>query len=85
MDFVILLLQAYVLVLIAYVIVAWVPRMPEPLQPAARGVQAVVDPLLRPLRRVLPPLRLGGVGIDLSILVLFFGVQILIFMLGALR
>lgn len=85
MGLIIVLLQAYVLVLIAYVIVAWVPRMPEPLQPVARGIEAVVDPLLRPLRRVMPPLRLGGVGIDLSILVLFFGVQILIFMLGALR
>lgn len=84
MGLVILLLQAYVLVLIAYVIIAWVPRMPEPLQPAARGVRAMVDPLLQPLRRVMPPLRLGGIGIDLSILVLFFGVQILIIVLGAL-
>lgn len=84
MALVILLLRAYILVLIAYVIIAWVPRMPEPLQPAARGVRALVDPLLTPLRRVMPPLRLGGIGIDLSILVLFFGVQILIIMLGAL-
>lgn len=83
MGLVILLLQAYVLVLIAYVIIAWVPRMPEPLQPAARGVRGMVDPLLQPLRRVMPPLRLGGIGIDLSILVLFFGVQILIIVLGA--
>lgn len=84
MALVILLLRAYVLVLIAYVIIAWVPRMPAPLQPAARGVRALVDPLLTPLRRVMPPLRLGGIGIDLSILVLFFGVQILITILGAL-
>ncbi len=84
MAVVIILLRAYILVLIAYVIIAWVPRMPEPLRPAARGVQAMVDPLLKPLRRVMPPLRLGGIGIDLSILVLFFGVQILIIMLGAL-
>lgn len=84
MALVILLLRAYILVLIAYVIIAWVPRMPEPLQPVARGVRAMVDPLLQPLRRVMPPLRLGGIGIDLSILVLFFGVQILIILLGAL-
>lgn len=72
------LLGAYQLVLIAYVIIAWVPRMPEPLQPAATFVRRLVDPLLTPLRRVMPPLRIGGVGLDLSILVLFFGVSILI-------
>lgn len=71
------LLGAYRLVLIAYVIIAWVPRMPEPLQPVANGIRRVVDPVLAPLRRVIPPLRLGGVGLDLSILVLFFGVSIL--------
>ena len=70
-------LGAYRLVLIAYVIIAWVPRMPEPLQPAARVVRGLVDPVLAPLRRVMPPLRIGGVGLDLSILVLFFGVSIL--------
>lgn len=71
------LLGAYRLVLIAYVIVAWVPRMPEPLQPVARGIRKVVDPVLAPLRRVMPPLRIGGAALDLSILVLFFAVSIL--------
>lgn len=71
------LLGAYRLVLIAYVIIAWVPRMPEPLQPAANVVRKLVDPVLAPLRRVMPPLRVGGMALDLSILVLFFGVSII--------
>ena len=71
------LLGAYRLVLIAYVIIAWVPRMPEPLQPVARGIRKIVDPVLAPLRRVMPPLRIGGAALDLSILVLFFAVSIL--------
>ena len=71
------LLGAYRLVLIAYVIIAWVPRMPEPLQPVARGIRRIVDPVLAPLRRILPPLRIGGAALDLSILVLFFAVSIL--------
>ena len=29
-------------------------------------VRAVADPILRPLRSVIPPLRLGGFGLDLS-------------------
>lgn len=73
------LLQAYFVVLIAYVILSWVPRPPQPIMPLVRGLSVLVDPLLRPLRRVIPPLQLGGsgVGLDLSILVLFFGLIII--------
>ena len=37
----------------------------------------VTDPPLKALRRVIPPLRVGRVSIDLSFIVLFFAVQIL--------
>ena len=72
----VLLLDAYRIVLFAHVIFSWVPRLPEPLIPFRLGVQRLVDPLLLPLRRVIPPLRLGGVALDLSILVLFFGISL---------
>ena len=39
---------------------------------------SVTDPPLKLLRRFIPPLRLGGVAIDLSFLVLFILVQILL-------
>lgn len=72
-----LLLQIYWFVLLVHVIFSWVPRPPEPLLPFVRGVRRLVDPLATPLRRVIPPLRLGGVALDLSTLVLFFGVVML--------
>ena len=37
----------------------------------------VTDPPLKALRRVIPPLRVGRVSIDLSFIVLFIAVQIL--------
>ena len=37
----------------------------------------VTDPPLKALRRVIPPLRIGRVSLDLSFIVLFFVVQIL--------
>ena len=37
----------------------------------------VTDPPLKLLRRIIPPLRLGSVQLDLGFLVLFFVVQIL--------
>ncbi|MEX2532759.1 MAG: YggT family protein [Nitriliruptoraceae bacterium] len=72
-----LLLYVYWWILILHVIFSWVPRPPEPIQPFVLGIRALVEPVARPIRRVLPPLQIGGVGLDLSILVLFFGVSLL--------
>ncbi|MEC8444966.1 MAG: YggT family protein, partial [Actinomycetota bacterium] len=41
-------------------------------------VYSITDPPLRALRRVIPPLRLGSVSLDLAFLILILGVQILI-------
>jgi YggT family protein len=42
------------------------------------------DPPLKALRRVIPPLRVGRVSIDLSFIVLFIAVQILMNVVGNL-
>lgn len=76
-EIVCLLLTAYWIILLAHVVFSWVPRPPEPILPVVRGVRALVEPLAAPLRKVIPPLRTGGIALDLSILVLFFGVIIL--------
>lgn len=71
------LLQLYLLVLFAHVIFSWVPRPPEPILPLVRGVHAVTEPVLSPMRRVIPPVQLGGAALDLSIIVLFFVIILL--------
>ena len=35
-----------------------------------------IDPVLRPLRNAIPPVRIGGAALDLSPLVLIIGLQI---------
>ena len=45
---------------------------------------SITDPPLKLLRRFIPPLRLGGVALDLSFLVLIIIVQILIQVVGGL-
>ena len=67
----VLAIDLYRWVLFAYVLLSWVPRPPDALVPVVLGVQRLVDPVVRPLRRVIPPLRLGAVALDLSVLVLF--------------
>lgn len=45
---------------------------------AAEGVYSVTDPPLKVLRRVIPPLRIGGIQLDLAFMLLFFIVVILL-------
>jgi YggT family protein len=68
-------LNLYVLILIGRIILSWVPSLPEPLLPVARFLGALTDPILEPLRRVLPPLRIGAAALDLSPLLVFFGIS----------
>ncbi|MBE6484363.1 MAG: YggT family protein [Actinomycetaceae bacterium] len=44
---------------------------------AANLTYRLTDPPLRFLAKYIPPLRFGGVQLDMGFLVLFFGVQIL--------
>ena len=49
------------------------------------AVYTVTDPPLRALRRVIPPLRLGSIALDLGFLVLIIAVQIALSVVGRLR
>ena len=76
--------QAYIVVLLVRIVLTWFPI--NPWSRAAKLVRilaAVTDPVLVPVRRVLPPLRLGsgGAAIDLSPIVVFFGLEILLSLL----
>lgn len=71
-----LVLTVYYVILIVRVVLSWVPSVPDPIRPLANGVRALTDPLLLPLRGLLPPLRMGGMALDLSPLLLFFAVAI---------
>jgi len=71
------LLQLYWYVLVLYVIFSWVPRPPDALRPFVLGVGRLVEPLAAPLRRTIPPLRIGMVALDLSILVLLIATVVL--------
>jgi YggT family protein len=78
MQLICTLLNIYALVVLAWVILSWVQvSSTHPLGRVQVFLDRLIYPLILPLRRVLPPLRLGGAMIDLSPLVLIFGVQII--------
>jgi YggT family protein len=49
------------------------------------AVYTVTDPPLRALRRIIPPLRLGSIALDLGFLVLIIAVQIALAVVAPLR
>ena len=62
------LLSLYILVLFVRAVLSWFPIRPDSgLVPVVRALDAVIDPAVRPLRRVIPPAGM----LDLSYLVLF--------------
>jgi YggT family protein len=79
-SFVLLLLQV---LLFARAILDWSVTLSGPGMPGSFrsrlsvGVRAVTEPVLAPVRRVLPPLRIGGVGIDLAFIVVFVAIIII--------
>jgi YggT family protein len=58
---------------------SWVPK--GPVLVVLEGVYTTTDPPVRALRKVLPPLRLGGVALDLS----FLAVLLICYILRALN
>lgn len=78
------ILNIFVLVLLARLILDYV-RMFKPnwrprgiLLPILEIVYVLTDKPLAFVRRFVPPLRLGPVALDLSFIVLFFGIQWLV-------
>jgi len=71
--------QIFMLCLLGRIVLSWFPPSgPGPLE-SIRGVLfAVTEPVLGPVRRLLPMVRIGGMGLDLSPLVVFIGIQILL-------
>lgn len=78
MDLVCVLLRIYYFVLLARVLLSWFPRVPDGVRPIAELVYTLTDPIVRAARPLIPPLRIGMMSLDLSILLVFIGLQLLL-------
>ena len=76
-------LWIFLLVLFARMILSWIPVLVRDWQPrgpmlvVAEVIYSVTDPPLRALRRVLKPVRIGNMMLDLAFIGLAIGVSIL--------
>lgn len=66
------IIQIYSFVLLGRVILSWVPNV-NPRNPIVQFLYQVTEPVLEPARRVLPQIGM----IDISPIVVFFGLQLL--------
>ncbi|MGJ9477130.1 MULTISPECIES: YggT family protein [unclassified Actinotignum] len=77
------LISIYLLVLLARVIIDLVTIAARDWRPSGallvivNVVYALTDPILNLVRKIIPPLRLGGIAIDIGFIVVFIVLQIL--------
>ncbi|MGK2949947.1 MAG: YggT family protein [Acidimicrobiales bacterium] len=72
------LLNIYSLLIFVRVLMSWVRVTPGT---AVASIYSVVfnltEPVLGPLRRAIPPMRMGMAALDLSPLIVLFGIRII--------
>jgi YggT family protein len=77
-------LSIYLVIIIGRLIISWIQTFARSWQPTgvvlviAETIFTLTDPPLKFLRRYIPPLRLGTVALDLSFMVLFIVVLLLL-------
>jgi YggT family protein len=65
-------------VVLIWVVLSWIPTTEgHPLRSAKDLLDRLIKPVIQPIRSMLPPVRIGNVGVDLSPVVLFIGISIL--------
>jgi len=78
-----LILQLFLFALLGRLILDYVRMFKPAWRPSGpilflvEAIYAITDRPMNFVRRFIPPLRLGGVSLDLSFIVLFFAIQIL--------
>jgi len=72
------LILGYTWAILIWVILSWVRvSSVHPLGRVQVFLDRIIYPVILPMRRVIPPLRLGPAAIDLTPLILLFGLRLL--------
>lgn len=73
------LLEIYFYAVFAWVILSWIRvSAAHPLGRVQLFLDRIIYPVILPIRRVVPPIRIGGGALDLSPIVLLLAIRILI-------
>jgi YggT family protein len=78
-----IVVTVYWILLFIRVLLSWAtmfgfrPPLSGPVRVIIDLLEDVTEPVLRPLRNMIPPVRAGGMGLDISILVAFVILSVL--------
>ncbi len=72
-DWLAVALEIYTFVLLARILITWIPNL-DPYHPAVQMLLQITEPILEPARKLIPPIGM----IDVSPIVVFFAIRILI-------
>ena len=80
-QFLVAIIQIYSYVILARIVLSWIPNISRS-HPAVEFLHRITDPVLEPVRRMIPPLG----ALDISPIVVFLGLHLLrIILLGLAR
>ena len=72
-------LQLYIILIFARIVLSWFPVTPDTAMATVAGALiTITEPLLGFVRRLVPPVRVGGMGLDLSPIIVVFGLQLVV-------
>jgi YggT family protein len=72
------LLDAYLIIIFARIILSWFPVEPGSGLASVYGfLYSLTEPILGPIRRIIPPMGMGGMGLDLSPMIVLLVISIL--------
>ena len=71
-------LQLYIFVIFIRLIMSWFPPTPgTTYQQIYDAFVTVTEPVLAPVRAIMPPMRMGAMALDLSPIVVLLGLQLI--------
>ena len=82
LDLLCAVLTAAVWVIIAWIVLSYVVNFgrlgwDHPVRRLYDALSKVIEPVMRPIRNVIPPLRIGGAALDLSPVILILAIGLL--------
>ena len=83
MAIVCLFLQLYLIAIFVRIVLSWFPLDPNGVMATVAGfLFMATDPVLGPLRRAIPGVRIGSIALDLSPIIVIIGISVLMGLLG---
>jgi YggT family protein len=64
-------------IVMSYIVMFGRVSFDHPIRKFYELLNRIVEPMLAPIRRVVPPMRMGGSSLDLSPLILIIGIRLL--------